>query len=171
MKRPPSAAAALLPLFALLLAPPCAAGAEAVRKIALVTIPAELQLKAPPDRIWSFLTTREGFAALTGIRVGEGLTALSAVGDHVEAEMDGDRGHLFVTFVQPGKELRVNFEPDSGGYFCQQRVRLAPWSGGTTLSLADRYTDEKSDADKKAKRVTDQLLDGTRAFQKMVEAP
>jgi hypothetical protein len=50
-------------------------------------------------------------------------------------------------------------------------VRLAPWSGGTTLSLAERYTDEKSDADKKAKRVTDKLLDGTRAFQKMVEAP
>ncbi len=164
---------AVLASFALVVfaAPAPLPAADAVQKIALVTIPAELQLKASPDRVWSVLTSREGFAALTGIAVTGDLESFSQVGEHVAAEIDGDPGRLFVTGFQAPRELRVNFEPDSGRYFSQQRVRLASWSGGTTLSLADRYTDEKSGADKRVKAATDRLLAGTRAFQKMVERP
>jgi len=171
MNRSIRAASVAAVFTAALAAPALLRAADAVRNIALVTIPAELQLQASQDRVWSVLTTREGFSTLTGIQVNGDLSGFSAVGDHVAATVNGDPGHLFVTYFQPGSELRVNFEPDSGAYFCQQRVRLSTWSGGTTLSLTDRYTDEKSNADKTAKRVTDQLLDGTKAFQKMVQQP
>ncbi|MGE5278130.1 MAG: hypothetical protein ACM3SU_14120 [Acidobacteriota bacterium] len=161
---------ALASLAVLLVAAPLT-GADAVKKIALVTIPAELQLKTSPEKVWSVLVTREGFSALTGIKMTGELSSFSQVGDHVSAEVGGDKGHLFVTAFLPPTELRVNFEPEGGHYFCQQRIKLSPWSGGTTLSLTERYTDEKSGAEDTAKRVAAELRDSTRTFPKLVEQP
>jgi len=161
---------ALASLAVFVVAAPLAA-AGPVKKIALVTIPAELQFKTSPEKVWSVLTTREGFSALTGIKMTGELSKFSQVADHVAAESGGDKGHLFVTVYDPPTELRVNFEPDGGHYFCQQRIKLSTWSGGTTLSLTERYTDEKSGAENTAKRVAAELADSVRSFQKLVEQP
>jgi uncharacterized protein YndB with AHSA1/START domain len=161
---------ALVWLTVLVAASPLLA-AGPVKKIALVTIPAELQFKTSPEKVWSVLTTREGFSALTGIKMTGELSSFSQVGDHVAAEASGDKGHLFVTGFNPPNELRVNFEPEEGHYFCQQRIKLSAWSGGTTLSLTERYTDEKSGAESTARRVAAELADSVRSFQKLVEQP
>ncbi|MGH9368048.1 MAG: hypothetical protein ACRD3M_10285 [Thermoanaerobaculia bacterium] len=170
MRRPSKRAAAALALAALL-APHALRGASSVKKIALVTIPATQQLKASAERVWSVLTSVDGFSALTGFKTTGDLRSFSAVGDNVAAEIWGDRGRLFVAEIVPGKELRVLFAPGGGHYFCDKRLVPSAWQGGTTLEYTDRYTDDKADAEKTAQRAVEETQRGVQAFKKLVEQP
>jgi hypothetical protein len=168
MHHPSKAPAAALAL-GFLLAPPAAGGP--IKKISLVTVPATQQLKASPERVWTVLTSVEGLATLTGVKVTGDLESFAAVGDNVAAEVWGETGRLLVTDVLPQRGLRIVFAPTKGDYFCDKVFALSAWEGGTTLQYTDRYADENDDAKKTAQRAADQTQRGIEAFKKLVEQP
>jgi uncharacterized protein YndB with AHSA1/START domain len=149
------------------LAADAAHGGLSAKKTALITIPATLELKAPPAKVWSVVTSVDGFTALTGFKASGG--RFSKIGDSVPGQAWEDKGRLVVTEFVPEKELRVTWEPAQGHYLCQKRIVLTPTSGGTRLEYWDRYTDDQPNADQTAQQVvaeSERLIEG---FRKMVE--
>lgn len=149
----------------------CAGAAQAglsAKKGMLVSIPATLELKAPPAKVWAAVTSMEGFAALTGFKTTGG-ASFGKLGDSVAAQAWEDKGRLVVTEFVPQKELRVTFEPARGHYLCQKRIVLTPSAVGTRLEYWDRYTDDLPNADATARQVVAETEKMVAAFQKMVE--
>jgi uncharacterized protein YndB with AHSA1/START domain len=143
-------------------------GALTVKKGTLVTIPATLELKAPPSKVWAAITSLEGFTALTGFKASGGST-FRKIGDSAAAQSWEDKGRLVVTELVPEKELRVSFEPAQGHYLCQKRIVLSPSAGGTRLEYWDRYTDDQPNAEETAKQVVAETEKTIAAFKTLVE--
>jgi uncharacterized protein YndB with AHSA1/START domain len=145
-----------------------ASGALTVKKGTLVTIPATIDVKAPPAKVWSAITSLDGFAALTGFKATGG-AAFRKIGDSAPATAWEDKGRLVVTELVPEKELRVSFEPAQGHYLCQKRIVLSPSAGGTRIEYWDRYTDDQPNAEQTAQQVVAETEKSIDAFKRMVE--
>jgi hypothetical protein len=70
---------------------------------------------------------------------------LEKVGQSLSGSLQGDRGHLVVTWVKPGEEIRFAWEPEQGHYACRITVKLASKGKGTRIEIIDSYSDEKPD--------------------------
>ena len=167
---------ALIPLTALTLVAAAATQARSaatITKSPLVKIEGKVLIKATPAHVWQVLTTTEGLGALTGIKGLESGKTITKVGDSFNGTIWSDSGAAACTFFLAGKELRVAFEPATGGYLCQNRILVAQDpSGGTMLTVLDRYTDDKTDTvDKTAATVSAELTTHLDAFRVMVEMP
>lgn len=145
-----------------------ARGALTVKKGTLVTIPATIELKVPPSKVWSVITSLDGFAALTGFKT-TGAATFRKIGDSAPATAWEDKGRLIVTELVAEKELRVSFEPAQGHYLCQKRILLTPSAGGTRLEYWDRYTDDQPNAEQTARQVAAETEKSIDAFRRMVE--
>jgi hypothetical protein len=142
------------------------------KRSSLVRLEAKIDLKAPAAKVWDAITSSRGFAAATGFKIADTDKHLAKLGDAVPASVWSDKGNLVCTFGAEGKELRVTFEPDNGSYLCQKRITLETQSGGTRLTILDRYTDDQTETvDKTAKEVLAEMPKQLAAFQAMVEKP
>jgi hypothetical protein len=169
---------ALVPLTALTLVAAAATQAQTrttatTTKSTLVKIQAQILIKATPAHVWQVLTTTEGLGTLTGIKGMEAGKTVTKVGDNFTGTVWSDTGAAACTFFLAGKELRVAFEPTTGGYLCQDRILIQQDpSNGTMLTVLDRYTDDKTDTvDKTALTVASELTAHLDAFRVMVEMP
>jgi hypothetical protein len=142
-----------------------------VKKGALVTITAHLELKAPPARVWATAASAKGFSALTGFEpdAADRARTFSKIGASIGASAWTDKGRLFVTGLVPGKELRITWEPENASYLCAKRIVLAPSPGGTSLEYWDRYTDDQPSVDETAKQVRGETLKHLEDFRALVE--
>ena len=52
-----------------------------------------------------------------------------------------ESGRFVVTYAEPGKELRMSFEPDNGSYVCRDRWKLSPAGKGTKITYTQTYTE------------------------------
>jgi hypothetical protein len=167
---------ALVPLATLTLVAAAATqtrSAASITKSTLVKIQSQVLIKATPAHVWQVLTTTEGLGTLTGIKGLESGKTITKVGDAFNGTVWSDSGSAACTFFLAGKELRVAFEPTTGGYLCQNRIMVQQDpSGGTMLTVLDRYTDDKTDTvDKTAATVSADLTTHLDAFRVMVEMP
>lgn len=137
----------------------------AVRKTALVTIPATFTVEAPPAKVWEALTSVDGFGTLTGFHATGGAKSFTKIGDAVPAQVWSDAGRLVVTELVPGKELRVTWEPAKGHYLCSKRIVLSPAGAGTSVEYWDRYTDDQPNADETARQVAAETEKQIAAFR------
>jgi hypothetical protein len=158
-----------LALAAVILGTGLANGALNVKKTALVTIPATFEVKAPAVKVWTVVTSWEGFGVLTGFKPTGPEKSFSKVGDSVAAQVWEDKGRLVVTELVPGKELRVAWEPANASYLCAKRVVLTAAGGGTKVEYWDRYTDDQPNADETAKQVAADTEKAIVAFQGAAE--
>lgn len=146
----------------------------AVTKGTLVKIQGEILIKANQASVWAALTTTEGLGKLTGIK---GLPAggkITKPGDAFPGTAWTDAGLVMCTLFARETELRTTFEPTSAGYLCQHRILLKrDGSGGTMLTVLDRYTDDSAAAqvDATAAIVANQLATQLEAFRVSVEMP
>jgi len=167
---------ALVPLAALTLVAAAATQARAVAPVSkstLVKIQAQVLIKANPARVWQVLTTTDGLSILTGFKGLEAGKTITKVGDSFNATLWSDSGSAACTFFLAEKEMRVNFEPATGGYLCQNRITIAlDPSNGTMLTVLDRYSDDKTETvDKTAATVAAELNAHLDAFRVRVEMP
>jgi hypothetical protein len=142
------------------------------KKTALVLIPSRMELKAPAAKVWSTVCSLKGFSALTGFQPDPAAAAraFARMGDHFPASIWSDRGHLVVTAIIPGKELRVAWEPENAGYLCSKRILVTKTASGTTLEMWDRYTDDQPNVDETAKKVAAETAKAELAFRALLEA-
>ena len=160
--------------LALLLLLPVLAPAEVLptKKAAMVFIPSKMELKAPPEKVWTTLCSMKGFSMLTGFK-SDSLSrrvTFFRVGDLERASIWSDKGRLVVTDFVPQKELRVTWEPDNASYLCSKRFLLSKTETGTTLEMWDRYTDDQPTVDETAKKVAAETAKAEEAFRALVEA-
>lgn len=160
---------ALLPLAFAAAAAAASAAPIAVKKTALITIPAAIIVNAPAAKVWAAVTSLDGFGALTGFQATGGPKSFSKIGDTVPAKVWTDSGRLVVTEFVPEKELRVAWEPGNGSYLCSKRVVLTPFSGGTRVEYSDRYTDDQPNADETATQVALETEKHLAAFKALAE--
>jgi hypothetical protein len=155
----PGLLAWLLALALLMLLPSSVAPVQALvlptKKAVLIAIPARFEVAAPPTRVWSVLTSAEGFSALTGFEIAtaERSRTFARVGDHVNAKVWSDTGRLVVTHIAAGRELRVAWEPGNASYVCAKRIILHPKGKISEIDYLDRYSDDQPNADATAARV------------------
>jgi hypothetical protein len=144
---------------------------EPVKKGALITIAAHLDLKAAPAKVWAAAASAEGFCTLTGFKpdAPDKARSFAKLGDSIGASIWSDTGRLVVTAVVPGKELRVTWEPANASYLCAKRIVIAAAATGTSFDYWDRYTDDQPNADETAKRVRDESAKALEAFRISVE--
>ncbi|MEP6802021.1 MAG: hypothetical protein ABJC07_08795 [Acidobacteriota bacterium] len=140
-----------------------------VKKTALVTIPATIQVHAAPAKVWAALTSLDGFGTLTGFHATGGARAFTKIGDAVPATVWSDAGRLVVTDFVPDKELRVAWEPANGRYLCSKRIVLSAAAGGTSVEYWDRYTDDQANADETAQKVAAETEKQIAAFRALAE--
>lgn len=169
MKPVRSRACLAIAVFVLTLSGAPAQGAPTVKKAVLVTIPATLELKAPPAKVWTTLTAVEGLCALAQCKAGGNAKAVARVGDNFPATLWEDPGRVVVTEFVPEKELRIAFEPAKGHYVCATRILLRPSSGGTTLEYWDRYSDDQANVDETARQAAAETEKALEAFKKLAE--
>lgn len=146
-----------------------ALGAVTVKKATLVTLPATVELKASPAKVWAVLTSVEGLCTLSQCKASSAPKAVSRVGDNFAARLWEDQGRVVVTELVPEKELRIAFEPARGHYVCATRILLKPSAGGTTLEYWDRYSDDQPNVDETAKQAAAEAEKAIAAFQAMAE--
>jgi hypothetical protein len=141
------------------------------KKTALVTIPATFRVAAPVSRVWATASSVAGFGAITGFVPAEGAktTRFAEIGDALPATMWTDKGMLVATRVTNEKELRVAWEPESGGYLCGKRIVLTPVQGGTQVEYWDRYTDDQPNVDETAAQVVKETQAGIAKFTEMAQ--
>lgn len=119
----------------------------------LVRITVEEEMAAPPAAVWTALTT--GSSLVTWCPVwkspANAKVKLARVGDTLEfLDEWGNGGRSVVTFLEPGRELRVAHEPTTGAYLCQARVTLEPQGAGTRVTYVEQYSDASSESDREA---------------------
>lgn len=132
---------------------PAAAGAQATsERGACVTVRSDLLVQAAPARVWDALISAKGFCALTGLTATAPGLSLGSIGNTVPAARDGEAGMLVATRVTRNRELRVSFEPDSGGYLLHEWVTLVPEGKGCRLLLVERFTAEQAAEAQRAER-------------------
>ncbi|HEV2104946.1 MAG TPA: SRPBCC family protein [Candidatus Eisenbacteria bacterium] len=123
------------------------------KQIPVVRLHATAQVAAPPAAVWAQLTHGRNLvtwcpmwkapanAAVNLVRVGDALDF---------TDPWGNGGRSVVTFLAPGRELRVAHEPAKGDYLCQAKITLAPADGGTLVHYWEQYTDESGPGNLKA---------------------
>jgi hypothetical protein len=156
---------------AMAVAPAARAAVQPVKKGALITIAAHLDLKAAPAKVWAAAASAEGFYALTGFKpdAADKARSFTKLGDSIGASIWGDTGRLVVTSLTPGKELRVTWEPANASYLCAKRIIIAAAGTGTSFDYWDRYTDDQPSADETAKKVHDESAKALEAFRALAE--
>lgn len=144
---------------------------QPVKKGALITIAAHLDLKAAPAKVWAAAASAEGFYTLTGFKpdAADKARTFAELGDSIGASIWTDTGRLVVTGLVAGKELRVAWEPANASYLCSKRIVLAAAGTGTSFDYWDRYTDDQPNADETAKKVRDESAKALEAFRLLVE--
>lgn len=143
----------LLPLLAAALAWPAAGGAATATPGAVMKIAAAADVAAPPSAVWSYVTTGRNFVTWCPAWKNPANAAISLrkVGDSVDyMDAYGNGGRSIVTFLMPGKEIRVAHEPANGSYVCQARFVLTAAGAGTHIEATDQYTDDSTPDERKA---------------------
>ena len=111
------------------------------------------EIKAPPARVWTHLTSGKSFVVWCPQwkKDANKAATLAKVGDSVDF-MDeyGNGGRSIVTYIVKDKEIRVAHEPANGSYICQAKIMLAPSGAGTKVTLVEQYTDDSKPEDRKA---------------------
>jgi len=146
----------------------------AITKGTLVKVQGEILIKANQATVWAALTTTEGLGKVTGLKNLPAGGKIAKPGDMFPATAWTDAGTVTCTFLGREAELRTTFEPTSAGYLCQHRIMLKrDGSGGTLLTVLDRYTDDSAPAqvDATATIVANQLATQLEAFRVSVEMP
>ncbi|MFO0981431.1 MAG: SRPBCC domain-containing protein [Planctomycetota bacterium] len=141
-----------------------------LKRTALVSLEARIEIKAPRERVWDALTSASGFCALTGFKTTEGARRLAKVGDAAAASIWDDHGMLVATLATANQELRVTFEPDHARYLCHKRITLDAAGAGTRVTVLDRYSDDQLDSvDQTAKQVAGEMPKTMAAFRALFE--
>ena len=138
-----AAAVVLLPLAAV----------ATTRTVPAVRISEEVDVSAPPAKVWKSLTEGRNLVTWCPLWKSDANRAanLAKVGDTlVFSDTMGGGGTSIVTYLQPARELRVAHEPADGSYLCRSKVVLTPAKGGTHVAWQEEYTDESSDTDRDA---------------------
>lgn len=152
-----------------------AAAAGEIQPVAAVRLHAQTRIAAPPAAVWKAVTTGRTFATWCPMwkAPSNAATTLTHVGDVVSFTDEwNNRGRSVVTFLAPGRELRVAHEPDDGSYLCQARIVLTPAAGGTVVQFWDAYTDDnprEADRSATAARQEAALERQLQALKQMVE--
>jgi hypothetical protein len=111
------------------------------------------EIKAPPAKIWTHLTSGQSFVVWCPQweKDANKTVTLAKAGDSVDF-MDeyGNGGRSIVTYLVKDKEIRVAHEPANGSYICQAKIMLAPSGAGTKVTLVEQYTDDSKPEDRKA---------------------
>lgn len=119
-----------------------------VQQVPVVRLETSLTIDASPTQVWSYMISGKnvGWCPYWGTEANEGHRDLAQVGDVLEyVDGWGGGGRSIVTYIDPGKELRIAHEPNDGSYVCQSKLILSPVGSGTTVRYVEQYTDE-SDA-------------------------
>lgn len=148
-----------------------------VKKTVLITIPVQIDIGGTsPEQVWSLVTSYRGFGTLTGFKIEDPQGAFTRLGATVKAQVWEDKGTLIVTGLDPGKELRVTWEPATGNYLCAKRIVVSGYgaesgSSGARLEYWDRYTDDQPNADETANQVRDETGKALLAFTALLAGP
>lgn len=146
----PGRVLALLVLLAPSLFPAANAAAD---ELTAVRYSITQEIKAPPAKVWTHLTSGKSFVAWCPQwkKDANKTATLAKVGDSVDF-MDeyGNGGRSVVTYIVKDKEIRVAHEPANGSYICQAKILVAPSGAGTKVTLVEQYTDESKPEDRKA---------------------
>lgn len=98
-----------------------------------------------------------------------GAGSFTQLGQTVEAQVWEDKGLLVVTGFDPGKELRVTWEPKNASYLCAKRIVISPSGSGTLVEYWDRYTDDQPNVDETAKQVRDETVKAVSVFESLAK--
>jgi uncharacterized protein YndB with AHSA1/START domain len=144
-------------------------------EISTVRLSAEIQTDASPDVVWKALTTGSSLVTWCPYWTSpaNGEAQLDAVGDVlVFTDEWGNGGQSVVTFLDPGRELRVAHEPTDGSYMCQAKLMLTPGEHGTAITYIEQYTDESSAEDREAtaQSMQAQMVETLKALKKNAES-
>jgi len=146
----------------------------AITKGTRVKVQGQILIKANQATVWTALTTTEGLGKVTGLKALPAGGKITKPGDAFPGTAWTDAGSVTCTFFTKETELRTTFEPTSAGYLCQYRIMVQrDPSGGTMLTVLDRYTDDNAAAqvDATATIVGNQLATQLEAFRVSVEMP
>jgi hypothetical protein len=140
-------------LLALALASVLPARAAEMKQIPVVRLEAVTEVAAAPQAVWNYMISGKNLVTWCPEwkNPANAKINLKKVGDVLDfTDAWGNGGHSIVTFLSPGKELRVAHEPNDGSYVCQARILLTPAGSGTQVRFIEQYTDESSPDDLKA---------------------
>jgi len=118
-----------------------------------VRITVEADIPAPPAAVWKQLTVGKNLVTWCPLWSAEGNASvdLTQVGDVLDfTDSYGNGGVSVVTYIDPGKEIRVAHEPTDGSYMCESTLRIAPTEKGTHVAYVEIYTDESPATDRTA---------------------
>ena len=101
----------------------------------------QIEINAPPEKVWSVLTNLKTFMDAIGFEFLSGKTNVNTVGDTARIKVWSDKTTYLLTYVDVNKELRFALEPDNASYICQKRWILEPSGNKTILTLVDIYTE------------------------------
>lgn len=117
----------------------------------------EIVVDAPAEKVWNVLTDLKQFSEVMGFKWQSGKEKVSQVGDTARMQVWSDDTTYFLTYVEPGKELRLALEPDNASYICQKKWILVPeGENKTKVILYDIYTE----SDKQSAEALQQQVDG-----------
>lgn len=127
---------------------PLSAGSETVT---VVRITNSVDIAAPPSAVWAAMTAGDLSWCPYWKADANKMAKLGKIGDVLVFEDDwGNGGNSIVTYFEPNVEMRIAHEPRNGSYMCQSRLKLSEAGDGTTVTYVEQYTDEGSEADRKA---------------------
>ena len=138
-------------LFAALTA--VSASASEYVQIPVVRLEAEAVVDAPAEEVWASVTTGRSLVTWCPYWKAEGNAGivLTKVGDILDfTDSWGNGGQSVVTYIEPGKEIRIAHEPTDGSYLCQARIVLSPSGTGTQVLYVEQYTDGSAPEDRDA---------------------
>jgi len=147
----------------LVTAPAVFAAATPPARVNTMRLVAEADVNATPTAVWSWITTGKNLVTWCPVWKSAQNTKvqIDKVGDVLDFTDEwGNGGRSVVTFLTPGKELRVAHEPDNGKYMCQSKLMLSPTSSTVThVTYMEQYTEEQAAdvADKNASGVQTQM--------------
>ncbi len=133
--------------------------APAAEEITAVRYQVVKEIKAPPAKVWTHLTSGKSLVAWCPVwkKDANQSASLGKVGDSVDfTDEYGNGGRSVVTFIAKEKEIRIAHEPANGSYICQARIMVEPTAAGTRVTLIEQYTDESKPEDRKATAVKSQ---------------
>ncbi len=125
----------------------------AQKQIPTVRLETSAVVAAPPAKVWTYLTSGRNLVTWCPVWKSEtnAKVMLTKVGDVLDfTDQWGNGGRSVVTYLAPNREIRIAHEPNDGSYMCQAKILIAADGTGTRVVYLEQYTDESSDADRKA---------------------